>query len=64
MTMTKLTRKDQVLSVLRAGGEVRHELQEGRGPHALPRLFDAAGIEVPAWLTAIKAAEREANDAG
>ena len=57
--MTKLTRKDQVLEVLRTGGQVRYEQRQGRGPHALPRLFDAAGIEVPAWLTAIKAAEKE-----
>lgn len=60
--MTKLTRKDQVLAVLRAGGHVRYEQQDGRGPHALPRLFDAAGTEMPAWLTAIKAAEKEVGD--
>lgn len=59
MTMTKLTRKDQVLALLRAGGQVRYEQRDGRGPHALPRLYDAAGNEVPAWLTAIKAAEKE-----
>ena len=60
--MTKLTRKDQVLALLRAGGQVRYEWHASRGPHALPRLFDAAGNEVPAWLTAIKAAEKEVGD--
>lgn len=51
----KLTRKAQVLEVLRAGG--RTERPDGR----LFRLFDAAGREVEAWQTAIASALVEHN---
>lgn len=52
MTQT-LTRTDEVLAVLRAGGRA----EQGRGNNqGVWRLFDAAGKEVPAWNNAIKTA--------
>lgn len=48
-----LTRTDQVLAVLRAGG--RAELT---GPRGLWTLYDAQGMQLPAWQHAIKAAAR------
>jgi hypothetical protein len=50
-----LTRTDEVLAVLRAGGRA----QQGHGDQAgLWSLFDAAGRQLPAWNNAIKAAHR------
>lgn len=50
----RLTTKDAVLSVLKAGGCIVVP-----GPKAaergMPRLYDAGGREVDAWLTAINA---------
>ena len=49
----KLTRKDQVLAVLRAGGyAVTSEPASGRG-FGIASLFDVAGVPVDAWQTAI-----------
>ena len=46
-----LTRKDQVLTVLQAGGWATTEIRDvGFG---LAHLFDSAGEPVPAWQTAI-----------
>ena len=46
-----LTRKDQVLDVLKAGGWATTEIRDvGFG---LAHLFDADGETVPAWQTAI-----------
>jgi hypothetical protein len=48
-----LTRTEQVLEVLRAGGRA----EQGRGnSQGVWRLFDASGKEVPAWNHAIKTA--------
>jgi hypothetical protein len=46
-----LTRKDQVLPVLQAGGFAL--VQKREVGHGLARLFDATGTEVPAWQQAI-----------
>jgi hypothetical protein len=48
-----LTKTEQVLEVLRAGGRA----EPGRGDNqGVWRLFDADGKEVPAWNNAIKTA--------
>ncbi|GGK08820.1 hypothetical protein [Luteimonas terricola] len=49
-----LTRTEQVLKVLKAGGFVRAKRDES----GILRLLDADGREVPAWQNAIKAAQR------
>lgn len=55
MTET-LTRTDQVLAVLRAGGRAQQRLH---GKDAgLWVLYDADGRQLPAWSNAIKAAHR------
>lgn len=49
----KLTKKAQVLEVLKAGGHVVTELRaEGMG-YGLAQLFNAAGEPVDAWQTAV-----------
>lgn len=44
-----LTRKEQVLGILRQGGYI---LQQNGG---MLRLFDCGGREIPAWLNAMAA---------
>lgn len=55
-----LTRKDQVLAVIKAGGKARLT-----GRARLWALVDKDGHEVPAWQTAIKSAVSHlAGDSG
>lgn len=55
MSAFTLTRKADVLLVLRAGGTV----QRHSNHPCLLRLLDAAGNEVPAWQQAIASAARD-----
>ena len=50
--MSSLTKKTEVLDVLEAGGWIVAEVREGHA-HGLVWLFNAAGVEVKAWQTAI-----------
>ncbi len=52
MRRDPLTKKSQVAAVLKDGGRVVPGAREG-----LLRLLDQAGQEVPAWQTALRAAQ-------
>lgn len=49
--MDTLTKKSEVLAVIKAGGKVRRGHRQG-----LVALVDKDGHQVPAWQTAIKSA--------
>lgn len=59
MGQPSLTRTEQVLAVLCAGGRAEEGCGDAQG---IWRLFDAAGKEVPAWNHAIKLAARIHED--
>ncbi|HEL3749969.1 hypothetical protein JY409_03270 [Stenotrophomonas maltophilia] len=52
MRRDPLTKKAQVADVLKAGGRIVPGARDG-----LLRLLDQAGQEVPAWQTALRAAQ-------
>ena len=49
-----LTRTEQVLKAIRKGARI-----EATGERGLLRLLDRKGIEIPAWQTAMQAAQRK-----
>lgn len=49
-----LTRTEQVLKAIRKGARI-----EATGERGLLRLLDRKGIEIPAWQTAMQAAQRQ-----
>lgn len=53
-TSTTITRKADVATVLQAGGYIAVPSKRATGPK-LVALFNAAGKELPAWQTAIRA---------
>ncbi len=52
MRRDPLTKKNQVAEVLKAGGRIVPGARSG-----LLRLLNNAGLEVPAWQTALRAAQ-------
>lgn len=54
MTRPTLTRTEQVLKAVRKGARI-----EATGERGLPRLVDRKGIDIPAWLSALRAAQQQ-----
>lgn len=54
MTRPTMTRTEQVQKALRKGARI-----EATGERGLLRLVDRKGIELPAWQTALKAAQQQ-----
>ena len=54
MTRPTITRTDQVLKALRKGARI-----EATGERGLLRLVDRNGVELPAWQTALVAAQKK-----
>lgn len=54
-----LTRTEQVLKAIRKGARI-----EATGERGLLRLLDRKGIEIPAWQTALKAAQKQTGKEG
>ncbi|HIE5880419.1 TPA: hypothetical protein ACXN3U_000774 [Stenotrophomonas maltophilia] len=52
MRRDPLTKKSQVAEVLKAGGRIVPGARDG-----LLRLLDQSGLEIPAWQTALRAAQ-------
>ena len=52
MSRPTLTRTEEVLKALRKGARI-----EATGQRGLLRLVDRKGVELPAWQTALKAAQ-------
>ena len=58
-THPTLTRTEQVLKAILKGARI-----EATGERGLLRLLDRKGIEIPAWQTAMKAAQKQTGKEG